>query len=143
MSVHQHHAVRKTTQPTAWCGLHCTIPSDCSSQQNKMMASTRRDYSVSTVHIQRVFLLLFVCLYTQALKSCTKPVCLHTVANRSTAKWCSFLLCISCVNQYTLYRVIPILHEDYHVALQYVVDKKADASCFLNLCVDKHYCQCT
>lgn len=81
-----------------------TVPSDWSSQQNKIMVSTRRDYSVSTVHIQRVF---YFCLYTQATTSCIKPVCLHTVAEQSTAKWCSFLLCFSFVNQYTYIKWCP------------------------------------
>lgn len=75
------------------------VPSDCSSQPDRMMVSARRDYSVSTGHIQLVF--LFVCFYAQAPRSCIKPFCLHTVANRSSAKWCSFLLSFSSVNQYT------------------------------------------
>lgn len=54
-----------------------TVPSDCSSQQNKMRMSTRRDYSVSTVHIQCFFSFLFACIY-KACTSCLKP--LHTVA---------------------------------------------------------------
>lgn len=57
-----------------------------------------------SVHIQRVFL-LFVCLL--AYTSCIKPVCLHTVTYRSTAKLSSLLLCICSVNQYTYIKWYP------------------------------------
>lgn len=111
-----------------------TVPPDCSSQQNKMMASTRRDYPVFTCrHSACVSSSFCLLVYT----SCTTSAC------RSTAKWCSLLLCIRFVNQYTDIEWCPFSMKTIVLHPICCGHKAAAASCWLNSCVNKcqHYCR--